>query len=521
MSVPVQHFILCCDQFGFAIASSDVNFAALRRDVEEFYGDKADESTLDKCLDFFQHLYRFLCPGTPLDDPIAEREALLVVFPLLELLATISQYPELWAYASEMEWFGEEGLKRFYEEYGNVTNVLLGDSASYEMSLLDAMEPAMRLVSAIGNLRETTNMLVLFERFTANQDIVIGMNGSIGQDIRQVHSRLSEIKDWFSNGVDEVAAAHSVYNAAHRSGTYFIAGQDNKETSESPQVHDERYTLTLQFTVDTTDTSDIRRLQGEALNQFIQQLGMIQNENSGTSSEMQAFVDLYQLLSCAARNLLTMQSVGYEKLSISNFTCRAGSGFFEEASVLLKKTESYMRGFKSWLRSTREIYKVSTLFFTEELRGVYELVQAIGRNEVEPGILTQSLARLRPMWNTEIDERRELDILQRCLTAFRNRSDAQARSWLIEVSQLLTNIHEEMGVAEVVLAAPCRSNVVLHSLRCRDDEEPQALLAILQYIFKVRINSSLSTSAFIVALPLLTFAILSFQSALGSSTFVV
>jgi hypothetical protein len=306
-----------------------------------------------------------------------------------------------------------------------------------------------------------------------------------------VHSKLSEIKDWFSNGVDEVAAAHSVYSAAHRSGTYFIAGQVDKETPESPQVCDERYTLTLQFTVDTKDTRDVRRLQGEALNQFIQQLGMIQNENSGTSSEMQAFVDLYQLLSCAAQNLLTMQSVGYEKVSISKFTCRAGSDFIEEASLLLKQTESHMRGFKSWLRSTREIYKVSTLFFTEELRGVYDLVRAIGRNEAEPGILTQSLARLKPMWNTEIDERRELVILQRCLAALRNRSDAQAKSWLIEVSQLLTDIHQEMGAVEYEHAAPCRSNVVLHSLRCREDEESQAVLAILQHIYKVRIDSTL------------------------------
>jgi hypothetical protein len=100
------------------------------------------------------------------------------------------------------------------------------------MSLLDAMEPAMRLISAIGNLRETTNMLVLFESFTANQDIVLGLNGGIGQHIRQVHSKLSEIKDWFSNGVDEVAAAHSY--SAPTAQHLFHAG-DDKEV-ESPHV---------------------------------------------------------------------------------------------------------------------------------------------------------------------------------------------------------------------------------------------------------------------------------------------
>jgi hypothetical protein len=186
-------------------------------------------------------------------------------------------------------------------------------------------------------------------------------------------------------------------------------------------------------------------------------------------------------------------SVGYEKLSISSFICRAGSDFIGEASFLLKQSESHMRSFKSWLGSTREIYKVSTLFFTEELRSVYELVEAIGRNEAELSILTQSLARLKPLWKTEIDERHELVILQRCLATYGNRIDEQAKSWLVEVSQLLTDIHQKMGAVEDILAAPCRSNVVLHSLRCRDDEEPQAVLAILQHIFKVRIDSTLNT----------------------------
>jgi hypothetical protein len=52
------------------------------------------------------------------------RSVLSKILSLFELFATISFYPEVWSYEDEMKWFGEKGLKTFYNEYSNVTNVL-------------------------------------------------------------------------------------------------------------------------------------------------------------------------------------------------------------------------------------------------------------------------------------------------------------------------------------------------------------------------------------------------------------
>jgi len=51
-------------------------------------------------------------------------------------------------------WGGSDAwvLKGFYEEYTYVTNALPGNIESYETSVLDAMEPTIRAVSAVGDM---------------------------------------------------------------------------------------------------------------------------------------------------------------------------------------------------------------------------------------------------------------------------------------------------------------------------------------------------------------------------------
>lgn len=424
LSTPIQRFVSCCDQFGFAIVTNDRSLADLRCEIGKFYSNASCSGGLDICLTFFQRICLLLCPTYEACASLPDqREALLAVLPVLRLLSTLSLYPEIWNFVSEMDWFGEDGLKRFYEEHGNVTNVLLGDSASYEMSLLDSMEPVVRLIFAIGQLRECSNMLSLFKNCVCNEEIVIGLhNGAMDNHIRQVHSKLSEIKDWFSNGVDEVAAAHSLYIAAHRSGHYFIARCKDEATSDQSRVVNERYNLALQFTLDNGDTSEVRILQGSGLEQFIQQLSLIQNENRATSAEMQVFVDQFQVLMRACCNILTMQALGYEKLSISNFVCRASGDNAEDANLLLKHSEIYMRTFGSWLASTREIYIVSLLFWPEELRKIYDLLQILSQSQDGPAVILEHIARLQSLWGTKADRRFQLAALQKYLNAFNERT---------------------------------------------------------------------------------------------------
>jgi len=490
LSLPIQRFVSCCEQFDFEVVRSDSSFAELQNKVQDFYCSDPEVCGVEDCLTFTRSLCRILIHDFDQSQGHDLRDGLFAITPVLQLFSSVSLYPEIWNYASEMEWFGEEGLKMFYEEYGNVTNVLLGDSESYEMSLLDAMEPVMRVVSAMGSLRESSSSIfTLVEKCASHEDIEIGLKGGIAQHIRQVHSKLSEIKDWFSNGVDEIAAAHTLFSAANLSGRYSIAEQDGKESSKVVVDPFGVYHLTLTFEVDNGESKATRQLQGDALDHFIQQLSLIQNENRTTSVAMQGFVDQYQVLTRAARNSLTMFSVGYEKAKISDFGCRAGSRFDDDANAILKASEVHLRNFTSWLTSTRENFKESLLFWTEELRDLHTLIRAaVDQNSDAPAALAESLARLEPLWDPNIHHRDTLlAAVQKCAAASNLRMTSALGGWLVEVSRFLGELYLELGRKQELLVCSNRSDIVLHSYHCEDNDEAQVILKIVHHIYQVRI----------------------------------
>ena len=490
LSLPIQRFVSCCEQFDFEVVRSDSSFAELQKEVQDFYDSNPELRGVLDCLAFTRSLCRILFRDFDQSRGHDLRDGLCAIAPVLQLFSSVALYPEVWNYASEMEWFGEEGLKLFYEEYGNVTNVLLGDAeSSYEMSMLDTMERVMRVVSAMGSLRESSSSIfTLFEKCASHEDIDIGLKGGIADPIRQVHEKLSEIKDWFSNGVDEIAAAHTLFSAANLSGRYSIAEQDVKESSKVVVDPFGVYHLTLTFEVDNGESKATRQLQGDALDHFIQQLSLIQNENRTTSVEMQGFVDQYQVLTRAASNSLTMFSVGYEKAKISDFGCQAGSRFDDDANAILKASEVHLRNFTSWLTSTRENFKESLLFWTEELRDLHTLIRAaVDQNSDAPAALAESLARLEPLWDPKIHHRHTLHAaVQKCAAASNLRMTSASGGWLVEVSRFLGELYLELGRRQELMECSNRSDIVLHSYHCEDNDEAQVILKIVHHIYQVR-----------------------------------
>lgn len=157
MSHVLKDFIHCCDHYEFLVSKQDTAFQDLRFKVGQFYEKEPTSVDIEACVEFFKILCSILRP-TSMDctDLTEAIQNLHAVLPLLKLFSTISRHPDVWSYLSERDWFGEDGLKRFYEEYGNVTNVLLGESASYEMSLLDCVEPVVRLLSQMKQLSKSS-----------------------------------------------------------------------------------------------------------------------------------------------------------------------------------------------------------------------------------------------------------------------------------------------------------------------------------------------------------------------------
>jgi hypothetical protein len=406
----------------------------------------------------------------PVDILIIGADGLNTIMPRLSFLSNLSHYIELWKYVGERQWFGDEGLKRFYNEYGNVTNVLLGNSASYEMALLDILEPIVRLYSAVGKVKEALTIKDLLEKFDNESDILSAINEeSFKNNLPQVHARLSEIKEWFSNGVDEVAGSHSHYAAALSTGVYTIEDLDAN------------YFLSLRFSLGSS--GDLQLLRGNELEQFILQLSLIQNENVATANDMQLFIDQYHILMNARQTFLAMKKFGYQTFSLFDFECRAGYEFIKESVELKNMLDENMQGFGTWLSQLRSRYKVSLLYWTEEIHAMFGSLKASPANCI---MLMEFTSRLHPLWSTTYNRNDLVEIHKDCLNSSTERMYSSGDcSWLEEVSRLLEEIHCNLKDDHMELASRSRSEIVLHSITCKGDEVPLVVLGVLQRIYRV------------------------------------
>jgi hypothetical protein len=243
----------------------------------------------------------------------------------------------------------------------------------------------------------------------------------------------------------------------------------------------------LTFEVQDGETRDVRILQGESLDHFIQQLGLIQNEHSASSLEMQSFVDQFRALSRAAGNILQMFVVGYEKIKISDFICQAGGKFEANANEILKTSEDHLQKFSSWLRITRENSKVSLLFWTEELRELYTLIQLVTSEDTLPAMLSEKLTRLEPLWNHKVDTKNELvSAIYYCAKSSQRRMRRTSNGWLVEVSHFLEELCAKLAGHLTTAAISKQSEIILHSFLCGDEEEAKMTLKILHRIYQVK-----------------------------------
>lgn len=134
MSSSLPRFVEFCEQFGFETLTHDEKFRILKDESQAFYTRDPEQNAVDVCFQFSICVCTLFYPQLDpswFSDSICKITAKLVsMAPFLNMFFSIVQYPELWSYVDEMEWFGPDGLTLFYEEYNNVTNVLLGDSES-------------------------------------------------------------------------------------------------------------------------------------------------------------------------------------------------------------------------------------------------------------------------------------------------------------------------------------------------------------------------------------------------------
>ena len=136
---PVKGLVNFLEQYrGFSCVESDPNFEALKRMADQINDSSAmDGVTASACRDLSKRLNGLLgALAEDLDDELKSD---------LQLFTELSRSASVWNFVKDNEFYAAEGLRRFGDEYENVTNLLQGEV--YETAVLDQLDLAVRYIA--------------------------------------------------------------------------------------------------------------------------------------------------------------------------------------------------------------------------------------------------------------------------------------------------------------------------------------------------------------------------------------
>jgi hypothetical protein len=387
-------------------------------------------------------------------------ERLHDVMPSVQLLSTFHQYFDLWSYVSEQEWVGERGLNRFHQQYENMTQVLL-NSETYEMSLLDSMAECVKVVSVCSSFSESSDLYSLLALILSE---VIGEStgraAALLRKIRTVCSKVTEIKDWFANGFDEIASARAIYETACKTGFYSLASIDES----SPPI------LSLEIGCDPTSKLP-QTLSSSGLQDMIQHLSLIHEEDSNVNKSLRTFISQCQTLRKVEQNVAHMFEMGYGILEFASFSCSASPRFSEESDELLAQSQKHHETFRHWIASTRRMYPTALLFTVEELREVYFGI--VKKDPTDSAHLEAMLGRIPQRDGFSLS-----DMSAR----------ANSQSWYLFASEFVERASVPSLPAPQALGSIQPRRIMIHSLTSQDGNAAFAVLSVLNSIYKVSVR---------------------------------
>ena len=109
MTLPLQRFVNCCNQFKLGFVDIDSVFLELSNIAESLSGEEASTWLVAKCLVTAKHVRRLLCPKQTPSSFLGERSSLQTRLPVLQLFSELSLCSDVWTLVREMKWFGDEG----------------------------------------------------------------------------------------------------------------------------------------------------------------------------------------------------------------------------------------------------------------------------------------------------------------------------------------------------------------------------------------------------------------------------
>ena len=463
---PLRAFIECCKQLKFQFTFEDKCFGELEDVVGKLEWGEDSQLYFQFYHDLAQKLVQIVSTSTE-----EKKEIELLVRTLDEsalfmtIFRTIARTSDVWVFVREMKWFGKEGLQQFYAEFSNTTNKLL--FASFESSVLDSLEPTVRFLSHVGSLHAESNVGNFVCNLMENFKYDFDSRKQRMEVLQVVQQNITNIREWFEGGFDDMAAIFSRFDSVWDSGKYII------ENSELCLVylHDDRKEV---------------HLSGSKLAEFAQQLGFVQHENEGISMQITSFLDQLQILRKVVTSHIRVISEGYRRHELKKFEHSVNQEL-TAATEILRGSTKLLKECETWRCGLRKKYPLSTLFSDSDLRGLYDAITA---DEKDLNVIIPTLSVIIPPKNLASLHDTVQSITKVCLNLMDNVSLHTKETWIETVSQFLVTFHVQMNsVRYSYNAKPREHGIILHLLDCEEEKKELLCLSVISHVYSVRYTS--------------------------------
>ena len=454
------NFVVTCKTFKFAFAECDDCFIELEDICNQMNCNEGCDWNIEQCIQTGKRLAEILLPGWSAD--LSER--LQYYKPLIDFFAELRHCSSVLDLAREKSWFGKKGLSTFYQEFENVTNVL-NQKQSYEMEVLNRLEPTMQCISAVGGNLQCERVAILLEILNAN-DYFSHQNISA---MRMIQENICKIQDWLSEGMDEIAATHSKFALILSSGRIVISseGVDSVDEATTP-----KRALSLYFS--RTDASEVIMDESE-VRELVQHLGFTTHESDESRINVEKFVRVYEQCGQVMASQQMMADVGFGG---DKATKRLEYTLNEDSEDLAQRwvdeTDNMIEECKNWLGQIRSKNRHSLLFWKDELRLMFVCMCGIRIKSGDGGSVE---------WQLLMSILSQMPLKPDCsnlIEGFVSQASF-GESWLEDVSIFVS----ECGNQDHLTSSLGGSNVVIHKVDCLNNTVFAAQLQLMHHIYKV------------------------------------
>ncbi|KAJ8607696.1 hypothetical protein CTAYLR_007308 [Chrysophaeum taylorii] len=470
---PCTEFLECLRQYGFAcVSNGDENFAHLEQVVHMLQDNNRMKSAgVYDCRRLAMQLKLALgsvatatTESTPNDEDILS---------YLGLFETLAQSADVWKLVREKQWIGVEGLRRFNDEYENVTNLLQGEA--YESDVLDELDPAVRYISVLSEYHGRAGPAELLSSLRGHRVMSEVGRKTAFRELDTIQRNISQVRIWFTRGMGDMGTVFDQFRAIVANGNYRISSAHG----------DLRLSLAYK---PLANTGHIAQLSGPELEDMITRLGFVQHDDKARSLPIQAFLAQHHSIRRFAECALSLRLHGHPKFE-NNQTMTIPVLRRTDAEVAdeVLACENMLADCRAELDANRSRFPLLLLYSTREALVLKNLIQ----RRPSPGVIVELCHELRRA--TQHDEASltaSRRAVKRTIKARVEDANLQSLAWPAAVGRFLQDWHMEMGLPPLPTrpsAIPARqqacNGIVIHKIG-RDSAD---LLRLLLWIYNPRL----------------------------------